>query len=126
MTTTDNKKPVRLKKDGTPWGKRKAKPKTKKPLSPNQNNKGQFVKGNKASNGRIGNKSQSLYEALEAVEKEKDESFLQNYIKRAFSSDSMAVALIRKLVPDLSAVEAKVDATVDGKITVTQTLNGEQ
>jgi len=46
-----------------------------------------------------------LWKALKKVEKQKGLNFLENYIERALDDKTMAIALLRKIVPDLKAVE---------------------
>lgn len=46
-----------------------------------------------------------LAKALKEVESLKREDFLTHYIKQAYSDKNMAIALLKKLVPDLKAVE---------------------
>jgi hypothetical protein len=46
-----------------------------------------------------------LHKALIMVEKSEGKSFLQHYIEQAFKDKTMAIALLKKIVPDLKAVE---------------------
>jgi len=46
-----------------------------------------------------------LHKALKRVEKQTGKKFLEHYIKQAFKDRTMAIALLKKLVPDLKAVE---------------------
>jgi len=59
------------------------------------------------STGRFSVKA--LHEALAKVEAEKGESFLENVIRRAYTEDSVAIALLRKLLPDLKQIAATLE-----------------
>ena len=52
---------------------------------------------------------EELRKALKATAKEKGEDFLTNYTARAYKSDPMAIALLKKLVPDLTEADLKTD-----------------
>jgi len=51
------------------------------------------------------NAQSKLHKALKAVEKRKGKSFLEHYINEAFNDKTMAIALLKKIVPDLKSVE---------------------
>jgi len=53
----------------------------------------------------------ALHNALDKIEVEKGESFLVNVIRRAYKEDSVAVALLRKLLPDLKQIAATLERT---------------
>jgi len=50
-----------------------------------------------------------FYAALEIVEAEKGVSFLEHCIMRAYVDNTVAVALLRKLLPDLKQVTATLE-----------------
>jgi hypothetical protein len=75
-----------------------------------RNAKGQLLPGHGALNpggfSRDARTAQKkLHMALKMVEKEKGISFLEHYIKLAFQDRTMAIALLKKIVPDLKAME---------------------
>jgi len=51
-----------------------------------------------------------LHEALTLVEGSKGISFLQHYIEEAWDDRTMAIALLKKIVPDLKAMELNTEA----------------
>ena len=58
--------------------------------------------------------NQALKEALENYEKKNGKDFIEHCITRAFEDDKMAIALLRKLVPDMKQIEAEVSGEMDG------------
>ncbi len=48
---------------------------------------------------------QELHEALELCKKDKNKSFLQHFVERGFKSDTVAIALSKKILPDKSETE---------------------
>ncbi len=48
---------------------------------------------------------QELRDAIKTVESKKRKKLLEHFVSRGFVSDSVLVALAKKIVPDLSAVE---------------------
>ena len=69
-----------------------------------RDSKGRFTKGHSGNptGKNAGRKKyvKALEDALETVATEKGESFLVNLVRRAYRSDSIAVALAKKLLPD--------------------------
>ena len=51
---------------------------------------------------------QELRDALQKAAKEHDETFIESVVKRAFRDSNLAVAVLRKLLPDRQHVEADV------------------
>jgi hypothetical protein len=67
----------------------------------------------KGQSGNPGGKKRSeprllLEQALRKWEKEHDESFWDHLISRAAESDQVLIALARKLIPDLAAIDANI------------------
>lgn len=46
-------------------------------------------------------------QALEKVAKEKDTTLLESIIRRAYKSDSLAQAVLKKILPDLTSADIK-------------------
>lgn len=65
-----------------------------------------FEKGNKLSTGRpkgsVNKEKAELFAALKAAAQKKGLTFLKSYVERSYKSDPMAIALLKKLVPDLT------------------------
>jgi len=59
---------------------------------------------------------EELRKAIKSVEKQKKKKLLQHFIERAFKSDAVLVATIKKLIADKTQVEGILDG--DLKITV--------
>ena len=57
-----------------------------------------------------------LQKALAKVEKSKQKKFMEHVVERAFESDAVLMALLRKLHPDLKQVEANIDGQMSGQI----------
>jgi len=71
-----------------------------------RNEKGQFVKGTLGLGGRkpLGQtRFDKLVEAVYRVENQKHKRLLDHFIQQAFVDNSVLIALMRKLHPDLSA-----------------------
>ena len=82
-----------------------------------RNNKGQFVKGNKEGRGRPRNPEiEELRKAIEKVQKDHDSTLLEHFVERAYTDNTLLVALMRKLVPDKKALEGDVAGTVNVQI----------
>lgn len=66
-----------------------------------------FTKGKSGNpNGRPKRPEvEELRQALKAVAEKKDKTFITSYTERAYTSDPMAIALLKKLVPDLTEGE---------------------
>lgn len=72
---------------------------------------GRFVKGQSGNpKGRPKNTSisEELRAAIKRVEAERGVSLFEHFVRRAYRSDAVLVAIMRKLVPDLKAMEALV------------------
>ena len=50
-----------------------------------------------------------LYKALEKVEKRKGKKFLEHYVEEAYKDRAMAIALLRKIIPDLKAIDVTTE-----------------
>jgi hypothetical protein len=61
--------------------------------------------------------------ALEVVETAKGKSLLQHCIEQAYTDNKMAIAIIKKIVPDLKQIDARIEATIDGKVSITTNLD---
>jgi hypothetical protein len=75
-----------------------------------------FQKGNKAALGNKRPKApeiQQLREAIAKVELEKDCSLLEHFVRQAFKDNKVMIALGKKIIPDLSAVDGKQTVKVD-------------
>jgi len=82
-----------------------------------RNERGQFVKGNKAGKGRPPKPEiEELRKAIKAVEKRKGKKLLEHFVERAYKNDSALVALVKKLVPDKT--QADLDLRGDLSVTV--------
>jgi len=53
-----------------------------------------------------------LEEALKKIEETKGKPFIEHFIERAYAEDAVAIALAKKILPDLSEVDAEVKARV--------------
>jgi len=77
---------------------------------------GRFIKGNKFGKGRPVNPEIGLLrQALEEVDKETKLSFYKHIARRARKNDQMAIAILRKFVPD----KAQVEEILEGDVTIT-------
>lgn len=74
-----------------------------------QANSGQFKKGQSGNpNGRPRQPEiQELRDALDKAKDKKGKSFLIHFIERAFMSDTVAIALAKKILPDLKELSGK-------------------
>ncbi|MFW5879326.1 MAG: hypothetical protein ACOCUV_00735 [bacterium] len=77
---------------------------------PQRDEKGRLLPGCKALNPGGRPKShesaqEKLFHALKDVETKRGKRFLFHYIDKAYEDKSMAIALLKKLVPDLKSVE---------------------
>ena len=52
---------------------------------------------------------QQFLEALNIVEKDKDKTFLQHLCEQAFIDNKVAIALAKKILPDISEHNLKTD-----------------
>lgn len=95
---------------------------------------GRFAPGNKLpgkKRGRpkgVGNKVQDslrkdLQEAIKYVETERGKSIMVHLVEQAMEDNKVLIHLAKKLIPDLKQIDAKVDTTVKGKVTITHTLD---
>jgi len=75
----------------------------------NFNDKGKFLPGNKIGNlpKKKAYNVNELKKAIEEVEKGKKSTLLKHFIKKAYTSNQVLIALIKKLVPDISISELK-------------------
>jgi len=71
--------------------------------------KGKFAEGNKGGPGRPKGSAymEEFKEAIKAVEKRKDKKLFERIIERAFTSDSVMVAVLKKFIPDTMRQEIK-------------------
>ena len=73
----------------------------------NFDKRGKFLPGNKI--GKIQKKKAynvgELRKAIEDVERGKKHTLLKHFIRKAYTSEQVLIALIRKLVPDISITE---------------------
>jgi len=81
-----------------------------KPVKLPRDKNGRLLPGHGSLNpgGRpkeLKNAQAKLYKALKVVEKKKGKKFLEHYITLAFEDKTMAIALLKKIVPDLKAIE---------------------
>ena len=70
-----------------------------------------FQKGNPYGNRNGRPKKpeiEELRKAIKCVEKKKRKKLLVHFVERAFSDDKVLVALGKKIVPDLSAIDADI------------------
>lgn len=75
----------------------------------------QFQPGNVANpNGRPKGTTQSkrLMDAIAKVEKEDDKNLYEHFVKEAFSSRTVLIALFKKLVPDMKFIEGDTDVGI--------------
>jgi hypothetical protein len=71
--------------------------------------KHRFQKGNKYGKGRPRvPEIEELRKALEKAKKEKNCGFLEHLVKRAYENDAVAIAVAKKILPDLAAVQGKL------------------
>ena len=75
---------------------------------------GKFAKGNCANpNGRPKNpEAEELRQALLKATKKHNKSFLEHFVDRAYKSDTVAIALAKKILPD------QVESDIIGDIIV--------
>jgi len=82
-------------------------------LKEGQDNKGRFAKGNKMHVAGIKNgkraRCEKLVEALAAYEEKSGKSFVQHYIKQAFTDPQTARDMAGRMWPALKAIEADVE-----------------
>ena len=84
----------------------------------NFDNKNHFAKGNKIGwqKGQSGNPKgrpkigfrEAVERAMEKVEEESGMSLMESIVRRAFKSDPLAIAILRKYLPDLNNVEGEI------------------
>lgn len=94
----------------------------------NPTGKGGFQPGHKNVGGRkVGSKNlfnsdarKAILAAMKIVQADKSiskgESFWINIVKRAYSSDVIAVSLLKKFIPDLAATQHSLDKGVVKKV----------
>ena len=60
---------------------------------------------------------QEFHKAIKKVEKEKKTSLFEHFVSKAFDSDVILAALMKKVLPDMKQIEAEVygDPTGEGK-----------
>lgn len=69
-----------------------------------------FVKGSPSANPKGRPKKpeiDELRQALKIVEKRKRKSFLIHFVERAYEDNSIAIALAKKIIPDLSKIDSE-------------------
>lgn len=77
---------------------------------------GKFAKGNKLQSGK--RKAQTLSfmkkfeEALKVVEEEQGKTLAQHAIERAYTDDTVLIAILKKFAPDLAHVKIEPDGKV--------------
>ena len=89
---------------------------------PSHDEHGKFAMGNALGKENKGKPCMSnrnafmndLFDAMKVVEKDKKKTLAKHALERAFSSDTVLVALLRKFAPDL----AQVKVTPDGEVLV--------
>lgn len=52
---------------------------------------------------------EALRKAIEIVEKKKNTTFLEHFVGLAWKDKNVAIALAKKIVPDLSSIDSTVD-----------------
>jgi len=60
--------------------------------------------------GKKTSPTQALERAIKTVEKNRRQKLLEHFVKRAFISDAVLVALLKKVFPDLKHVEGRTDS----------------
>jgi len=55
----------------------------------------------------------SLEKAIKKVQKEKNEKFLNMVIKRAYESDQVLIAVLKKIIPDIKTTDLKISTDPD-------------
>lgn len=82
----------------------------KKDIDENRDEKGRFVEGNCANpTGRPRESGvNELRRAIEKAQKDKEKDFLEHLVERAYTSDTVLVAIAKKLWPDLRATDARI------------------
>lgn len=105
--------------------KRKAKPKPKpkpkpksKPKKVAKDSKGKFIGGNNSNpeGGRAHDQTkktaktamEQFLAAIERVEKKTGKNLFDHFVERALKNDTIMIALMKKRLPDLKAIEALV------------------
>ncbi|MFZ7134330.1 MAG: hypothetical protein ACOWWR_18445 [Eubacteriales bacterium] len=69
---------------------------------------GKFAKGNKLNKpSKYSPKlpKQMLIEAIQHVEKDKSTTLLERFVHRAYANDKVLIALVKKIVPDITLSE---------------------
>ena len=88
----------------------------KKEPKPGFDSNGKFAKGNKVASGGVRfNFIEELNTALRTVEKKKHKTLCGHAIEKAFESNVVLIALLKKFAPDL----AQVKVGQDGDVSVT-------
>lgn len=74
-----------------------------------------FVKGQSGNrNGRPKvPEIEELRKALAKAAKENKRTFLEHLVKRAYENDSVAIAVAKKILPDLANVDSNIKGEID-------------
>jgi len=59
-----------------------------------------------------------LEQAIKRVEKSQQKKFMDHVVERAFENDTVAIALLRKVTPDLKQVDGVIDGQMSGQLTI--------
>ena len=90
----------------------------------NFDERGKFLPGNQI--GKIKKKKaydiEELKKAIQEAEKGKDHTLLVHFFNKAYESNQVLIALIKKLIPDISVTELKGDGSA-WNVFITQFLD---
>ena len=76
-----------------------------------------FEKGNKASKGKVKGSvdfMSQLKAAIKEVEKEKGNSLIKFAVEKAYTNPQVLIAMLKKIIPDMSQSDVKVTNINDG------------
>ena len=74
-----------------------------------------FQPGNKYGRGRPKKPEiEELRKAIAEVEKTKDKKLLIYFVEKAYQNDAVLIALCKKLLPDIKAVEGRLSLKSEG------------
>lgn len=87
---------------------------------------GQWVKGSSGNprGNRPNPEVQELRDALLKIKSEKDESFLEMFVRKSYDNPAMAIALAAKILPDLQKITQ--EGMIEVVVMPTIKINGKE